>query len=143
MNQLTAETFDENARAALKDTQLRGALQNLAATFGERRKSAIATVEDWQGLRDRARAGKDETLVHLDTCLAQFAENAEKAGAQIHWARDGREACGIVLELLKAREATRVVKSKSMAAEEIHLNAALEREGIFPVETDLGEWIIQ
>ena len=143
MEHLTAETFDQNARAALEDTQLRGALRNLAATFGERRKSAIATVENWEGLRERARAVKDETLLHLDKYLAEFTENAEKAGAQIHWARDGREACRIVLELLKEREATRVVKSKSMAAEEIHLNAALEKEGIFPVETDLGEWIIQ
>ena len=36
-----------------------------------------------------------------------------------------------------------VVKSKSMATEEIHLNDALEAEGIEPIETDLGEWIIQ
>jgi L-lactate dehydrogenase complex protein LldF len=41
------------------------------------------------------------------------------------------------------RGATRVVKSKSMATEEIHLNAALEATGVAPVETDLGEWIIQ
>jgi L-lactate dehydrogenase complex protein LldF len=143
MNQQTAETFDQNARVALEDAQLRGALKNLAVTFGERRKSAIATVENWEGLRDRARAVKDETLLNLDKYLAEFAENAEKAGAQIHWARDGGEACAIVLELLQKREATKVVKSKSMAAEEIHLNAALEKEGIYPIETDLGEWIIQ
>ncbi len=30
-----------------------------------------------------------------------------------------------------------------MATEEIHLNAALEAVGLEPVETDLGEWIIQ
>src|SRR5881409_1844508 len=35
------------------------------------------------------------------------------------------------------------VKSKSMATEEIHLNEALEQAGITPVETDLGEYIIQ
>lgn len=143
MEHLTAETFDRNARAALQDTQLRGALKNLAVTFGERRKSAIATVENWEGLRDKARAIKDETLLHLDKYLAEFSENAEKAGAKIHWARDGKEACAIVLRLLKEREATKIVKAKSMAAEEIHLNAALEKEGINPIETDLGEWIIQ
>ncbi len=122
---------------------MRGALKNLATTFGERRKTAITSVDNWEGLRDRARAIKDETLLHLDKYLAEFAENAEKAGATIHWARDGREACGKVLELLNERGATEVVKAKSMAAEEIHLNAALEKEGIFPIETDLGEWIIQ
>jgi len=61
MEHLTAETFSQNARAALGDEQLRGALRNLAETFGERRKVAIRSVDDWEGLRDEARAIKDET----------------------------------------------------------------------------------
>jgi L-lactate dehydrogenase complex protein LldF len=143
MNHQTPETFDANARAALRDTQLRGALRNLANVFGERRKLAIRTVDDWEALRERARAIKDETLSRLDTYLEAFATNAERAGATVHWARTAEEACEIVLGILVERGATRVVKSKSMATEEIHLNAALEAAGIAPVETDLGEWIIQ
>jgi L-lactate dehydrogenase complex protein LldF len=143
MNHQTSETFDRNAREALGDPQLRAALRNLANTFGTRRKVAVTTVDDWEGLRERARSIKDETLSHLDKYLADFADNAERAGAKVHWARDGAEACRIVLSLLREREATRVVKSKSMATEEIHLNKALEEAGLAPVETDLGEWIIQ
>lgn len=139
----TAATFDQNALEALDDKQLRGALQNLAKTFGDRRKTAIASVDDWEGLRDRARAVKDETLLNLDRYLTTFAENAEAAGAKTHWARDGAEANSIILKLLRERNATAVVKSKSMATEETHLNDFLERNGIEPVETDLGEWIIQ
>jgi L-lactate dehydrogenase complex protein LldF len=127
----------------LNDPQLRAALRNLATTFGERRKRAITTVRDWEGLRYQARAIKDETLAHLDVYLEQFTTNAEKAGAKIHWAADAVEACRIVEELLKEKQAKNVVKSKSMATEEIHLNTALENAGISPVETDLGEWIIQ
>lgn len=140
---LTAETFDRNAKEALLDTQLRGALRNLAETFGERRKLAVGSVENWEDLRDKARAIKDETLLHLDKYLEMFASNAEKAGAQIHWARDAKEANEIVLNLIVERKASKVVKSKSMATEEIHLNHALEARGINPIETDLGEWIIQ
>ena len=143
MNQVTSETFDRNARTALKDVQLRGALKNLASTFGDRRRTAIATVENWEDLREKARSIKDETLLHLDVYLEKFAVNAENAGATIHWARDGNEACQIVLDLINERKASKVVKSKSMATEEIHLNHALETAGINPVETDLGEWIIQ
>ena len=143
MNHLTPETFDQNALAALADPQLRGALRNLANTIGERRSFAITTVADWEGLREQARAIKDETLSHLDKYLETFADNAERAGAQIHWAHDAAEACGIVLRLIRERNATHVVKSKSMATEEIHLNAALEVKGLEPIETDLGEWIIQ
>ncbi|HYJ90321.1 MAG TPA: LutB/LldF family L-lactate oxidation iron-sulfur protein [Pyrinomonadaceae bacterium] len=143
MQHLTSETFDQNAREALKDPVLHGALRFLADNFRERRRVATASVDDWEGLRNRARAIKDETLLHLDTYLEQFATNAEKSGARIHWARDASGACRIVLDLLKERGAKNVVKSKSMATEEIHLNHALEAEGIEPVETDLGEWIIQ
>ncbi len=88
MDHQTSETFDRNAREALRDPQLRGALRNLATTIGERRLAAITTVEDWEGLRERARAVKDETLAHLDKYLEAFADNAERAGARVHWARD-------------------------------------------------------
>ena len=140
---ITAETFDANARSALGNPQLRAALRNLATVFGDRREAAITSAGDWESLRDRARAIKDETLAHLDEYLETFATNAAKAGAQVHWARDGAEACAVVVRLLAERGATRVVKSKSMATEEIYLNEALEAEGLSPVETDLGEWIIQ
>ncbi len=125
------------------DPVLHGALRKLADNFVERRRNAIASVDDWEGLREKARLIKEETLLHLDEYLSRFVENAENAGAKFHWARDGKEACQIVLGLVKERNATMVVKSKSMATEEIHLNDALEAAGIEPIETDLGEWIIQ
>ena len=143
MSHLTTETFDENARAALTDMQLRGALRHATGLFGERRRAAITTVDDWEGLRERARAIKEETLSHLDQYLEQFVQNAERAGAQVHWARDAEEACALVIKLAHERGARRIVKSKSMATEEIHLNDALREEGLEPVETDLGEYIIQ
>src|SRR5437762_3231446 len=65
MNHQTAETFDRNAREALGDAQLRRALRNLAGTFGERRRAAIATLDDWVSLRERARAITDETPSHI------------------------------------------------------------------------------
>ena len=143
MQHLTSETFDQNARNALRDPVLHGAMRKMAENFAERRRVAMASVDDWEGLRERARVIKEETLRHLDKYLLQFVENAEGAGVIFHWARDGREACQIVLDLLNQRGAKHVVKAKSMATEEIHLNATLEREGIEPLETDLGEWIIQ
>src|SRR6266700_2500526 len=143
MNHLTAETFDANARAALTDTQLRGALRKATSLFGERRLEATRSLPNWEDLRSQARAIKDETLLHLDQYLEQFESNATKAGAQIHWARDAAEANSIVCRLARDRNARLAVKSKSMATEEIHLNAALEAEGIEALETDLGEYIIQ
>ena len=49
----------------------------------------------------------------------------------------------IVGSILQDRAIQKVVKSKSMVSEEIHLNAHLEKLGLKVVETDLGEYIIQ
>ena len=136
-------TFDRHARAALADGQLRGALRQATTLFGERRQAALATAPDWEGARDRARAIKDETLLHLDRYLEEFSANAERAGARVHWARDAAEACAVIGRIAEQRGARTVVKSKSMASEEIHLNAALTARGIEPIETDLGEYIVQ
>src|SRR5437870_4002279 len=143
MNHLTTETFDANARAALTDLQLRGALRQATSLFGKRRLAAAQSLPDWEDLRTQARRIKDETLLHLDRYLEEFTANAEKAGARTHWARDAVEANRIVCRLARERKARLVVKSKSMATEETHLNAALEAEGIEALETDLGEYIIQ
>src|SRR5437868_7286424 len=143
MNHLTTETFDANARAALTDLQLRGALRQATSLFGKRRLAAAQSLPDWEDLRTQARRIKDETLLHLDQYLEEFTANAESAGARIYWARDAAEANEIVKRLARERAARLVVKSKSMTTEEIHLNAALEAEGIEALETDLGEYIIQ
>ena len=140
---MNTETFSENAKAALKDVQLRGALRNATTLFGKRRREAAASLSNWEELRSEARAIKDDVLLHLDRYLETFVENAESRGAQIHWARDAAEANEIICRLTLERGARNVVKSKSMTTEEIHLNTALERAGMHVVETDLGEYIIQ
>jgi len=143
MNHLSSETFKENARAALADVQLRGALKNATSLFGERRKEAAASLPNWEDLRTHARAIKDEVLLHLDRYLEEFVRNAESRGATVHWARDAAEANSIICGLATGRAARLVVKSKSMTTEETHLNEALEAAGMQVVETDLGEYIIQ
>lgn len=143
MDHLTTETFDENAKAALADSQLRGALRNATSLFGQRRLAAARSLPNWEDLRSHARAIKDEVLLHLDTYLEAFVSKAQQRGAQIHWARDAAEANAIICRLTLERGARTIVKSKSMTTEETHLNAALEKAGMQVVETDLGEYIIQ
>ena len=143
MNHLSSETFKENAKAALADVQLRGALKNATSLFGEKRKEAVAGVPNWEELRSQARSIKDEVLSDLDRYLEEFVRNAERRSAKVHRARDAAEANSIICGLAKARNARTVVKSKSMTTEEIRLNDALEAAGMQVVETDLGEYIIQ
>lgn len=143
MTHLTTETFDANARAALVDVQLRGALRKATSQFGKRRLAAARGLDNWEELRTQARAIKDEVLLHLDKYLEQFVAKAEECGAQVHWAQDAAEANEIICRLALDRGARQLVKSKSMVTEEIHLNSALEAAGMEVIETDLGEYIIQ
>jgi L-lactate dehydrogenase complex protein LldF len=135
--------FDRRALATLPS---RGELsQHDAAVWALRRRrdEAAARVPDWEALRERAAAIKAFALDHLDELLAGFEERARAAGAHVHWATDATALCRIVTELLAARGARRVVKSKSMLTEECGLNPHLEARGIEVVDTDLGERIVQ
>jgi len=143
MNHPTSEAFDSNVREALADEHLRGALKRATERFGAKRQAAVSERPDWEEMREEARAIKEEVLTRLDHYLEEFVERAEAAGARVHWARDGREACRIVAGIAERIEAGTVVKSKSMTTEEIRLNEALQKGDHPPVETDLGEWIIQ
>ncbi|MFQ5521777.1 MAG: LutB/LldF family L-lactate oxidation iron-sulfur protein, partial [Candidatus Methylomirabilia bacterium] len=107
------------------------------------RRESFELFPEGETLRERARQIKEATLQQLDRYLEQLADNVERLGGQVHWAATADEAREIILKLAQDRGVRLVVKSKSMATEEIELNEALEHAGITPVETDLGEYIIQ
>ncbi|MDA2920654.1 LutB/LldF family L-lactate oxidation iron-sulfur protein [Desulfobacterota bacterium AH_259_B03_O07] len=135
--------FKKDSEKALNDDHLQKALILTTDLFRERRKSAIENVDNWEHLRSRAREVKKETISKLDGYLESLEENVVKAGGKVHWASDADEAARIILDIaLKAKVKT-VVKSKSMATEEIELNHVLKNSGIEAIETDLGEYIIQ
>ncbi|PYS80157.1 MAG: (Fe-S)-binding protein [Acidobacteria bacterium] len=117
------------SHAALGDPVLQRALGNATATFIERRRESVATVPDWQALRERARRVKEHTVNHLDYYLEQLVGRVEELGGIVHWASTGEDVSRYVVGLARARGVRVVVKSKSMATEEIELNHALEAAG--------------
>jgi L-lactate dehydrogenase complex protein LldF len=138
-----AEPFRARAGQALGDTFLQQALTIATTKFIELRREAFGEFPEGDALRDRARAIKEATLQGLDRYLEQLVDNVERRGGVVHYATTPEDARRIVLDIAKRTKTRMVVKSKSMATEEIHLNEALEAAGITPVETDLGEYIIQ
>ena len=135
--------FRKRAKAAIEDARLQGALDHATRDKREKRLAALAELPNAEGLRDHFREIRSATIAQLANHLETFERNAVEAGAQVHWARDDAEACEIVIDIGRQHGVTLATKSKSMLSEEIHLNDALEAAGIEPVETDLGEWIIQ
>jgi L-lactate dehydrogenase complex protein LldF len=135
--------FKRNARRALRDDELQRALGNMRHGFIERRAKAAARLPEFEALRDLGRDIKNHVLGHLDLYLETFERNVVAHGGVVHWARDTAQARDAILGICRLAGARTVTKGKSMVAEEIDLNPFLERNGIQPVETDLGEYIIQ
>ena len=135
--------FSKRAGAALGDRFLQEALTIATTKFIDLRKDSFAGFPEGDALRDQARSIKEATLQKLDVYLGQLADNVERLGGRVHWATTGEEARETILQLCRDRGVRMAVKSKSMATEEIELNEALEKAGVTPVETDLGEYIIQ
>jgi L-lactate dehydrogenase complex protein LldF len=139
----TSPHFKDNARAALADEQLQIALSKVRTGFIDKRTQAAARLPEFEDLRDSARDIKDHTLAHLDLYLEAYEAKVRASGGHVHFARDAAEARAIILDICQAAGARTATKGKSMIAEEIGLNAHLEANGVTPVETDLGEYIIQ
>jgi len=135
--------FKENAKRALGDAQLQRALGNIKHGFIDKRQKAIDKLPEFEALRDSAKEIKDHTLKHLDLYLERFENAVTAAGGHVHFARNAEEARDVCLAICRAAGAQTVTKGKTMIAEEIELNAHLEAHGVTPVETDLGEYIIQ
>ena len=105
--------------------------------------AAAAQLPEWEALRDLASKIKKHTITHLPHYLEQFTAKLESRGVIVHWAADASEFNGIVLDILRAHNVKKLIKSKSMLTEECAMNPYLIGQGIDVVEGDLGERIVQ
>jgi L-lactate dehydrogenase complex protein LldF len=138
-----AVRFEDSARVALANTQLRRNMGKATQAIRAKRSAAVAEMPDWEALREAGRAIKERTLRHLDTYLTELEASVVRAGGRVHWARDAAEANRIITAIVQAHDAREVVKIKSLTTDEIALNEALEHVGVEATETDLAELIIQ
>ncbi|SEH54981.1 iron-sulfur cluster-binding protein [Halopenitus malekzadehii] len=105
------------------------------------RKAVTEDFPEYETLRERARAVKEDAIENLPDLVDRLRESVEANGGHLYVADDAADANRYIVETVG--DAETVVKSKSMTTEEIDLNDALEAAGVEPVETDLGEWVIQ
>ncbi len=140
---VTSPSFKQNAREALDSPGLQKALAFSKPQFMARRTRAVEALPEFERLRDIGRDIKNHALANLDFYLETYAANVERIGGHVHWCSTADDARGAVLEICRKAGARTVTKGKSMISEELGINQHLERFGITPVETDLGEYIIQ
>ena len=149
----TAEkaAFPILAHTILQDDQTRRNVRHATDVIRAKRALRVEEMPDWQALRTAGHAIKTHTLEHLPYYLELFEKNCVAAGGQVHWARDADEANRVAIRLIRAaaskvepeKSKPEVIKVKTMTSDEIGMNAALEREGIIPWETDLADMIVQ
>jgi iron-sulfur cluster protein len=137
-----SKTHRRLVRDSLTDVTLQTALKRAVGAYKQSRAEAMEGF-DFAASRDQVRAVKERSIADLDGLFARFKREAERVGAVVHEATDGRAVAEIVRKLAEDRGVNLVVKSKSMLTEELELNHRLAGSGLKIVETDLGEWIIQ
>ncbi len=143
LHEPTSAAFKANSVDALANVNLQSALRGARGGFVDRRQKAIDAVPEFNALREQAKALKDHVLANLGDYLERYEAKVIAAGGHVHWAETAEDAQKIVLDLCRKAGAKAVNKGKTMISEECGINDFLAANGITPVETDLGEYIIQ
>lgn len=134
--------FRDSVNRALENVNIGSALGRFSEAYRTSRLKAYEGI-DFEALRTRIAELKSYAASHLDVLAELFTKNAEAKGAKVFRTNNPEKVKEYILKVANENGVKRIVKSKSMATEEIHLNAFLEKNGISISETDLGEWIIQ
>jgi L-lactate dehydrogenase complex protein LldF len=139
----TVKTFIDKSATKAPDLQHRKVINNNIGKYNAKVPEGKQQFGDVDIVREHAKNLKWRAIETLDQSLESFESQMIRNGGQVYWAETADEASQLIVKLCQDRNATTVVKSKSMATEEIKLNEALEHAGIQSVETDLGEYIQQ
>ena len=139
----TSQRFKENARRALADRNIQAAMASAGGGFIRSRAAARAALPEFDALRDTARDLKNHVLANLADYLEAYEKKVVDAGGHVHWAETAEDAQRIVLDICRGVGARTVNKGKTLISEECRINDHLAAHGIAPVETDLGEYIVQ
>lgn len=137
-----SKEFQGKVKKALNNENLRKALGNFGNAYPAAREKAYQG-KDIEALRDYISQNKRLAAQNIDELVEKFTKEVEKRGGTVFFAKTAEDAKEYIAKVAREENVKTIVKSKSMASEEIHLNERLEKDNIEVVETDLGEWIIQ
>jgi len=135
----------ETILQTLNDPRLQQAIDSSTRRLMDHRAKVVAAdqLPNYQELRNQANELKKHTIENLDYYLTELETNVLARGGKVIFCNTAGEVTDFVFNLAKERKARLIVKSKSMTSEEIHFNERLKEHQLEPVETDLGEYILQ
>jgi len=143
MAQTVAEKFLKDSASKSFDLQHRQIINNNIDKYEHAFEKGKSKFLDLENSKIKANLIKWKVIENLDRYLLDFESNFTAHGGKVIWANDAEEAREEIWKIMEQHQAKSVVKSKSMATEEIELNHFLEKKNIETIESDLGEFIIQ
>lgn len=138
-----ASTFLENSEKKATNLSHRQTINYNIGKYNTAVKAGKQQFADLNTARERAKNIKWRALENLDKYLEEFEANFTRRGGKVIWAENAQQVLDEILAICEAKQCKSIVKSKSMATEEVHLNHFLAQHNIECVETDLGEYIQQ
>jgi iron-sulfur cluster protein len=138
----TLRSYHESLKQAIGDPYLEKVLDKFAREYRISRAEAFKGTDE-PALFEAIREDKENALLHNEGLYEIFRLEAEKKGVIVHRAKDGEECADIIMSIALETASRRIVKTKSMTAEEIGLGKALKEKGLELIETDLGERIVE
>lgn len=138
-----SQLFLEKSKTKAGDLEHRRKINFNIGKYNEKVPEGKQQFADVHLARERAKNIKWKAIETLDQQLEEFELQFTKRGGKVIWAENAQQAIDEIVKICKAKNCKSLVKSKSMVTEEIHLNQAMEANGIESVETDLGEYIQQ
>ena len=139
MKSQAIDQFAANLKPSIQASVYDGSKKGYEA----RTKTLFDHFENPNHLREVAGKIKQHVVDHLDSYLPQVEAKLRANGVVVHWAATAEAANQAVLDIMRARNAKKMVKAKTMVSEETELAHFLTKNGVECVETDLGEFIIQ
>ena len=143
MAQTVADKFLKESASKSFDLQHRQIISNNIDKYEVAFEKGKSKFYDLENSKKKANLIKWKTIENLERYLLDFESNFNAKGGKVIWANDAEEAREEIWRIMEHHQARSVVKSKSMATEEIDLNHFLESKNIETIESDLGEFIIQ
>lgn len=135
--------YKDRIGKGIENDFMRQAVSSAQGRFRTGRLTQAEELGNWEDWRQLGEEIRSHTLENIDYYLLQLSEQVEKRGGNVFFAQTAEEANEYIENVVKKKNAKKIIKTKSMVTEEIGLNKTLEKTGAEVVESDLGEWILQ
>ena len=118
--EIRTKNFEQNVNIALAIPTLKKAIKKATARFNILREQSLAQLEDVDGLRNRIKKIKEDTINNLEYYLEMLEKSVQSTGGKVHRAKDGKEASEIITKIAIDNGVNKIVKGKSMVSEDIN-----------------------